>query len=263
MTKNKFLVSEPKNYAINYEINSWMQVTRKAEPEKALREWQELLLLLKRAGGELHFIEQPLGVPDLVFTANAGLVFGKDVVISTFRFQERQAEVPFFKEWFSQNGYNLYFLPPGVTFEGEGDALFWGEKLVIATGLRTDIESHERVGELFQKEVTSLQLIDPRFYHLDTCFCPLNSESAYFYPQAFDPKSIKILEKLGELIPILENEAINFACNAVPIGSQVIIPARCPKTISLLIARGFTVYDVILDEFLKAGGAAKCLVLRI
>lgn len=234
-------------------------------PQKALAkvQWNNLHHHILRLGGWLEYVEHADGWPDMVFTANAGLVRGKDVVVSKFRFKERGGEERYFREWFESQGFTTHAVTKGA-FEGEGDALFAGNRLYCGYGFRSDLEAHEEVAvRLGVNEIVPVKLVDPRFYHLDTCFCPLNSSLALVYPGAFEPSDLALLERSLELIRVREQDALHFVCNAVVLGTTVVVPEGCAETYEILKSRGFTPYPVGLSEFIKAGGAAKCLSLKL
>ena len=204
----------------------------------------------------------------MVFTANAGLVLGDTVVLSRFFHKERQGEEPFFKNWFEDKGYTVHELPKDLPFEGAGDALLdrEGRWLWAGYGFRSELDSHPYLAKWLDIEVLSLRLMDERFYHLDTCFCPLNGGYLLYYPQAFDSYSNRMIEMRvpeEKRIAIEEPDAVNFACNAVNIDSVVVMNKVSDALKGRLAASGFQVIETPLTEFLKAGGAAKCLTLRV
>jgi N-dimethylarginine dimethylaminohydrolase len=250
---SRWLVCPPDYYGVEYEINPWMSVEKLPDIKTALF----------RLGAWVEYIHQKKSLPDMVFTANGGLVVGKKVALPHFRPQERQGEVPLFREWFEEHGYSV-FQPGTYAFEGEGDALFVGSTLVGGYGMRSDQQAYSEVAEFLGVNfLKTVELVDPRFYHLDTCFCPLNDKKALIFLPAFSEKSRRVLEKVCELIPIPESDAQHFACNSVVLGQDIVIPAGAPTTEKLLQENGFKTWPVQLDQFLKAGGAAKCLSLRI
>lgn len=259
----RWLVCRPKDYDVRYSINPWMNTA--VVPEKALarEQWSNLHHHLLRLGAWLEYVEHADGQPDMVFTANAGLVRGTDVVLSRFRHAERRGEELHFRAWFESKGFKVHEVTRG-SFEGEGDALFSGSRLFCGYGFRSDAEAHQEAGNLLgAEELVVVQLQDPRFYHLDTCFCPLSERLALIYPGAFSVQDLALLERHLELIRVPEHDALHFVCNAVVLGSNVVLPAGCPETYGMLAQRGFTVYPVPLGEFIKAGGAAKCLSLKL
>ena len=161
-------------------------------------------------------------------------------------------------------GFEVVFLPEAYHFEGAGDALFCGETLFAGYRFRSDVRSHQWIGERISREVLPLELVDPRFYHLDTCFCPLEEDLALFYPGAFDEYGISVLrDRIKRLIEVAPEEAISFSCNAVVVGRTVILNDGAPKLAALLKELGFQVRLLCFSEFIKSGGSAKCLTFRI
>ncbi len=259
----RWLVCKPKDYDVRYQINPWMDLTKTPQKEIAASQWMNLHHHILRLGGWLEYVEHADGWPDMVFTANAGLVRGREVVISKFRFKERAGEERYFKEWFLAAGYTVHELSSGA-FEGEGDALFAGDTLFCGYGFRSDRSAHEEVASLLGvSKVVAVQLQDPRFYHLDTCFCPLTPKLALVHPGAFNAQDLATLEQSMELIRVPPEDAVHFVCNAVVLGTDVVLPAGCSTTYKALADRGFIAHPVPLGEFIKAGGAAKCLSLKL
>ncbi len=263
----------PKYYQIEYEINPWMSRSRSVLTDKASAQWEELFEIITKksgnppregTGAHVRLIEPHKGLPDMVFTANAGLVHGKTFISSNFRYKERKGEKKYFMKWFKKNGYHVIELPEEFSFEGAGDGLFFGDRLYAGYHFRSDINSHMKISEILKIEVISLELIDKWFYHLDTCFCPIGNEAAIYYPDAFDSYARLVLRKtIPNLIPVAKNEAMRFGCNAVVIGKSVILNTGCPKLKKEISSLGWKVYEAELSEFMKAGGSAKCLTLII
>jgi N-dimethylarginine dimethylaminohydrolase len=255
---------EPTFYGIEYEINPWMNRARGSTPEQAARQWQNLHDALVALGVRIERLPPQAGLPDLVFTANAGLVFGNRFFSSRFRHEVRARETPHFDAWFQANGFTVEHLPEGCYFEGAGDALFCGTTLFAGYRIRSDVGGHQYLAKQLARQVLPLELIDPRFYHLDTCFCPLAPGEALYYPPAFDAYGRKVLEThVPRLLPVTDAEAVRFGCNAVVVGRTVVHNSGCEQMAADLRARGYTCVAVELDEFLKAGGSAKCLTLRL
>ena len=261
-----FLMCRPTHYAIAYEINPWMSLKRQANPARARAQWAALhRLLTAELGARVRLLPPRPGVPDLVFTANAGLVRGRTLIRSNFRYPERQREEPIIERYFAQRSYRVLRLSGRYDFEGEGDALWQDRTLVFGFRFRSDAPAHEELARLLQVRVLPVELADKRFYHLDTCFCPLDRRSALWYPRAFDRYGRRVLEGLVEdLIAVSEADAIRFACNAIVVGRAIVLQAGCSSSLRMqLDRRGWRPVPVDLSEFLKAGGAAKCLVLRL
>lgn len=264
----RFLMCSPHHYEVDYIINPWMEGNiHRSSRDTAQAQWQNLYQILA-SYAEVDLIKPQPGWPDMVFTANAGLILGDQVVLSRFLHKERQGEEPFFKAWFEEQGYTVHQLPKELPFEGAGDALLdrEGRWLWAGYGFRTELDAHPLVAEWLDVEVLSLRLMDERFYHLDTCFCPLSSGYLLYYPPAFDAYSNRLIEMrvpAPKRIAISEPDAVNFACNAVNIDKIVVMNKTSDGLKQQLADAGFQVIETPLTEFLKAGGAAKCLTLRI
>jgi arginine dihydrolase len=255
----------PDYYGIEYEINPWMDRRRPADTARAMGQWRGLYdLLTTGLGARVELLAPVKGLPDLPFTANAGLVRGRKFIRSNFRYPQRQREVPVIESWFNDRGYQILPLPAAACFEGEGDALSIGKTVFAGYRMRSDIQSHQKIGEILECEVLSLELVDPRFYHLDTCFCPLGDRAALFLPEAFDEYGRKVIKaSVPEPVPVSLGDALRFGCNAVTVGTNVVLHAGSEALNRELRRRGLTVHELDLSEFHKAGGSAKCLVLRL
>ncbi len=268
LTGLRYLMCAPTHYEVDYIINPWMEgnVHRSSRAEATVQ-WQGLHQILGTIA-DVQLVEPAPGWPDMVFTANAGLVLDKIVVLSRFFHPERQGEEPHFRSWFEAQGYVVCELPSKVAFEGAGDALFdrEGRWLWAGYGFRSSLESHPYLAKYLDVEVLSLRLVDQRFYHLDTCFCPLTDGFLLYYPPAFDEASNRLIEARvapDKRLVVGEVDAVNFACNAVNVERTVIVNQVTPALKASLGSCGFAVRETPLTEFLKAGGAAKCLTLRL
>jgi arginine dihydrolase len=259
---HQLLLCPPDYYGIEYEINPWMDRTRKAQRELVSTQWQRLRETLQSLGSRVELIQPQPGLPDMVFTANAGLVIGSKFIGSNFRHKERQNEAPRFERWFAEHGYEIVRLPDKLVFEGEGDALFSGDVLFCGYRFRSDIRSHRWLGDCLKCLVVSVELVDARFYHLDTCFCPLRNGSAMWFPAAFDEYGQRaIREHIADLIEVPHEEALRFACNAVVLDRDIVLPDGCANVSGVLANRGYRCHELAMSEFIKAGGACKCLTL--
>ncbi len=264
----RFLMCAPDHYDVDYVINPWMEGNiHKSSRDRAVEQWNKLYNVIKDHA-IVDLVAPAKGWPDMVFSANAGLVLGENVVLSRFLHKERQGEEPYFQQWFEENGFNVYTLPKDLPFEGAGDALLdrEGRWLWAGYGFRSELDSHPFLAKWLDIEVISLRLMDERFYHLDTCFCPLANGYLLYYPGAFDSYSNRVIEMRvapEKRIAIMEADAVNFACNAVNVDSIVIMNKASDGLKSRLAEVGFQVIETPLTEFLKAGGAAKCLTLRV
>lgn len=264
----RYLMCPPDFYDVDYVINPWMEGNiHRSSQAKAVEQWNKLYNILRELA-VVDLVPPQKGWPDMVFTANAGLVLGNKVVISRFLHKERQGEEPYFKAWFESQGFEVFELPPDLPFEGAGDALLdrEGRWVWAGYGFRSELDSHPLFAQWLDIEVLSLHLVDNRFYHLDTCFCPLTGGYLLYYPDAFDAYSNRLIEmrvSAEKRIAIEEPDALNFACNAVNVGQTVIMNKASASLRQRLESLGFTLQETPLTEFLKAGGAAKCLTLRI
>jgi len=261
----RLLMCPPLYYGIEYEINPWMSRSQQSNQQLAQEQWRALYRLLQdRLGMEISAVEPRQGLPDMVFTANAGLVWKNKFIASNFRHEVRRGETAHFENWFQVRGYEIVHLPEENFFEGEGDLLMCGDLFFAGYHIRSDVLSHQKVAEIIECEILSLELTNDWFYHLDTCFCPLAKGQALFYPAAFDPYALKVLEThIATLIPVAEEEARRFACNAIVIEKNVVMNSGCPEIRVKLESLGFSVHETPLSEFIKAGGSAKCLVLKV
>lgn len=264
----RILMCSPDYYDVDYVINPWMEGNiHKSSRDRAAEQWDKLHFILKDLAA-VDLVAPQKGVPDMVFTANAGLVLGDNVVLSRFYHKERQGEEPFFKAWFEQQGYTVFELPKDLPFEGAGDALLdrEGRWLWAGYGFRSELDSHPYLAKWLDIEVLSLRLMDDRFYHLDTCFCPLADGYLLYYPPAFDAYSNRVIEMRvpeAKRIAVAEADAVNFACNAVNVDRTIVMNQASDDLKQRLANVGFEIIETPLTEFLKAGGAAKCLTLRV
>ncbi len=265
---DKILMCPPDFFTVDYVINPWMAGHEGSlNRELARAQWQTLRDTIGEYA-EIAEIEARPGLPDLVFTANAGAVYGNKAVASHFMPHERRPEEAHYKKWFRDNGFELLDLDENIGFEGAGDALFdrGGPWLWAGYGYRTEIDAHAEIQKFWDVELVSIKLTDSRFYHIDTCFCPLTDGFLMYHPPAFDFDSRIAIESRippHKRIIVDTMDAGNFACNAVNIGDTVILHQASDSLKARLMLAGFKVREVALSEFLKAGGSAKCLTLKL
>lgn len=263
-TAPHILMCPPDYYGIEYEINPWMSRSRPAERPLAARQWRGLYGILTGLGAKVSLLDPQPGLPDLVFTANAAMIFQRRAILSHFRHEQRQGEEPLCERWLTEHGFAVERLPEGRFFEGAGDALFCGDTLIAGYRIRSDVYSQQLIGQMVGCRVVPLELIDGHYYHLDTCFCPLAPGEAVWYPGAFDDYGRRALaEVVPELIEVPAAEAQSFACNAVVVDKHVVTTTGCPGLHAALKSRGYAPIETPLSEFIKAGGSAKCLTLRL
>ena len=263
----RLLVCPPDFFGIEYEINPWMRLSNRVDHEQAVRQWHGLMNVFEKdLAVALDRMTPVEGLPDLVFTANAGVVVGRTAVVSRFRYPERRREEAHVENWFREHGYEVMAPEPGQFFEGAGDLLGFPECWFGGYRQRSDIRAFSVLSTRFHREIIPLELVDSRFYHLDTCFCPLSGGELLYFPSAFDRYGQAAIA--GRIPPeqrlsVPENEGLKFACNAVCIERDVVLPSGCPTTEHLLQAKGYRTHPVTLDEFMKSGGSAKCLTLAL
>ena len=260
----RYLMCPPEHFGVLYEINSWMHTEVAVDLDVARAQWDGLVAALAASGAEVELLAPVAGLPDLVFTANAGVVNGSRYVPARFRHPERQDEVPHDVAWFEQHGYDVCPLPAAVSHEGAGDALPFGGVLVSGYRTRSDAASHAPLSRLTGVPVRSVELVDPRLYHLDLTFCPLDERRAIVAPTGWDRYGSKVVEALvPEPLVLEDDEALAFCANSVVVGPVVHMPS-CPLRVGRrLESWGFEVAVHDMGEFLKAGGACRCLTLAL
>lgn len=254
----------PLHFGVMYEINTWMHKQVLVDPERALTQWEGLVTALRGAGAQIEVQAPVEGLPDLVFTANAGLVDGNRFIAARFRHPERQAETPHDIEWFRKAGSEIVELPETVSHEGAGDALPFAGKLLSGYRTRSDAAAHAHLSMLTGAPVLPVELVDPRFYHLDLTFCPLDDRRAIINPLGWDSYGTKVVEALVPEPLVLEtDEALGFVANSVVVGRTIVMPSCSTRVGRQLEAWGFEPVVVDVSEFLKAGGACRCLTLAL
>lgn len=265
----RFLVCPPEHFGVLYEINPWMHEEVAVDPEVARQQWDGLVAALGQAGASVEVLPAHPELPDLVFTANAGIVSGGLFVPSHFRFPERQAETPVNAAWFAERGFRVERLPEDLDHEGAGDALPFaraGRAPVLVSGysFRSDAAASGALGQLLGCPVRSVQLVDERLYHLDLTFCPLDDRRALCAPLGWDRYGRQVIEALvPEPLWLEDDEALAFTANSVVVGTTVLMPHVPPRVGRQLEAWGFTPVHVPVGEFLKAGGGCRCLTLAL
>jgi N-dimethylarginine dimethylaminohydrolase len=264
----RILMCPPDYFSVENVINPWMAGNEgQLDLDLARRQWDGLHDALAEVA-DIELLDPQPGLPDLVFTANAGFVCGTRAVPSHFMPHERRPEEAYLKSWLAERGFELCVLPDDVGFEGAGDCLIdrGGPWMWTGFGFRTEIEAHAILADWFAREVVSIRLTDAHFYHIDTCLCPLSGGYLLYYPEAFDAASIGEIERRippERRISISAEDAANFACNAVNVAEHVFLH-DCSSGLEDELSRlGFKLHRSPLSEFLKSGGSAKCLTLRL
>ncbi|MFI5429319.1 dimethylargininase [Aeromicrobium sp. UC242_57] len=258
-----YLMCRPEHFDVTYTINPWMDPTAPVDAALALRQWEILRETYLSLGHTVDLINPVEGLPDMVFAANGGIVLDGRAMASRFTHDERAAEGQLYLDWFAAAG-----LTPAVQAteqnEGEGDVLRIGDIFLAGTGFRTSLAAHREIATFFSTEVVSLELVDPRFYHLDTALTVLDDENVAYFPGAFSDASLEILRaRFPDAVIATADDARVFGLNAMSDGYNVVLSARAVDLHRELRARGYNPVGVDLTELLKAGGSAKCCTLEI
>jgi N-dimethylarginine dimethylaminohydrolase len=260
------LVCEPTFFTVAYQINPYMRIDVRPDVDLAREQFKGLVATLRDAGATVEYLPAVEGLPDLTFTANAGVVEGQRFVPSRFRHEERRAETPFHVGWFRDHGYLIEELSGNEPFEGAGDLLPFGDPPVLVGGyrLRSSIGAHTALARLLGVPVRPVELPDGRFYHLDLAFCPVDERRAMVAPQALDSYGCRVIESLvPEPIWLEDDEASAFCANSVVVGDVVVMPSCTPRLARLLESSGYEVAVAPVGEFLKAGGGCRCMTLAL
>jgi N-dimethylarginine dimethylaminohydrolase len=274
----RFLMCPPRHFAVTYSINPWMDpkawaASGAALHETAQRQWQDLRGALAKAGAAIEILLPQPGLPDLVFTANAAVVLGGKAVLARFRHGERQNEEPVFAAAFAALAArgliaDVLHLPAALKFEGAGDCIFDARRGLfwLGCGFRSDVAASPVIARYLGARCVALPLQDANFYHLDTAFCALPCGAVIYYPGAFAPPALARIHDIvapAERIVLDRADAELFAANAVCVGRNIVL-SRCSAALrQTLEQRGYAVIETPLDVFLKSGGSACCLTLRL
>ena len=267
----RYLMCRPEHFTVSYRINPWMEPTKPTDTAKAVRQWQDLYDTYVSLGHEVELIDPVPGLPDMVYTANGGFIIDGRALGVKFRVPERSGEERPFMDWFAANGFDV--VEPVEVQEGEGDFLLVGDTILAGTGFRSVGDSHRELGEVFGREVVSLRLVDPRFYHLDTAITVLDPvegpggvdrANIAYLPSAFDDESQRILaERYPDAIHVSDEDGAVFGLNAASDGKHVFISPRATGFAAQLAERGYTPVTVDLSELLLGGGGIKCCTLEL
>jgi len=268
-TRRHYLMCEPKYFTVEYSINPWMDPTQPVSTELAVKEWTELADTYRRWGHKVEFIKPEPGLPDMVFAANSGTVVDGRVLGARFRAPQRAAEADHYRRWFLDHGYRDVAMP-AKTNEAEGDFTWTGEVLLAGTGFRTDPGAHAEAQEFLGVPVVSLNLVDPRYYHLDTALCVLSEAGpgrrahVAYYPEAFSPGSQRVLYRLfPDAVLATSADAECLGLNAVSDGRNVVLPMEATHLADQLINFGYDPVFVDIAELRKSGGGPKCCTMEL
>ena len=258
----RYLMCRPTYFDVVYVINPWMDPSRAVDARRAVAQWETLRAAYGHVGHQVTTVEPAAGLPDMVFAANSALVVDDTAYVARFRHAERQGEEDRYAAWFAANGFTVHRAEH--VHEGEGDFAVAGDVILAATGFRTDPAAHCEAERVFGREVVTLELVDARFYHLDTALFVLDAERVAYFPAAFSAESRALLaRRYPDAIIATEADAEAFGCNAACDGLNVFLPTGADELANRLAADGFEVIPVDLSEFRKAGGSVKCCTLEL
>jgi N-dimethylarginine dimethylaminohydrolase len=257
-----YVMTPPQFFAVDYAINPWMDTTNPVDRGVALTQWQRLYGIYRQLGHTVDLVEPVPGLPDMVYAANGGLILDGTAAVARFKYAQRQQESAAYAEWLRAHGYQ-----PRHTRhvnEGQGDLLPVGDDILAGYGFRTDLRAHGEIAGIFDRRVISLQLVDPRFYHLDTALTVLDDTTIAYYPPAFSYVSRAHLEtQFPDAIVVDSADAYAFGLNAVSDGRHVVHPAAAVGFARQLADAGFEPIGIDLSELLKGGGSVKCCTLEV
>jgi N-dimethylarginine dimethylaminohydrolase len=261
-TARRYLMCEPRYFTVEYTINPWMDPVVPTDTALAVRQWRSLVDTYLALGHTVDFIAPIDGLPDMVFAANGATVAHGRAYGARFRYAERVAEGPAYMDWLRDAGFDVH--EPQQINEGEGDLLVAGDVLLAGTGFRSEQVSHAEAAEALGLTAVTLELVDPRYYHLDTALCVLSATEIAYFPGAFSASSRAVLEdRFPDAIKASADQAAVFGLNSVSDGRHVVLPALATELAAALRDRGFEPVPVDLTELHKSGGGPKCCTLEL
>ncbi|MDR1710868.1 MAG: N-dimethylarginine dimethylaminohydrolase [Propionibacteriaceae bacterium] len=253
----RFLMVPPTEFTVNYEINPWMDKRKPVDTERAMAQWEALVAAYREHGHDVRLLEGMPGLPDMVFSANGGLSVDGIFYTALFTHPQRVAEAVWHAAWHQTHGSRV--VQATQINEGEGDFAVVGERILAGHGFRTSLAAHAELADVTGREVVSLRLVNPSFYHLDTALTVLDETTVAYYPGAFDADSQETLARLyPTAIRVAEADAHHFALNSLSDGLHVFCAADAAGFIDQLAERGYAPVPLDLSEFRLAGGGIKC-----
>ncbi|MGO4613183.1 dimethylargininase [Nocardia sp. 2YAB30] len=259
----RFVMCRPDHFEVTYSINPWMNPDEPVDRGLAIAQWETLRATYEEYGHKVDVVPGLPGLPDMVFAANGGLIVGDRAMSARFTHPERAAEGPAYHRRFAELGLAGVVGAEELN-EGEGDFLLVGDRLLAGMGFRSSLAAHEEVSRHFSLPVVSLELVDPRFYHLDTVLLPLDSSTVAYYPPAFSVAARAILADLyPDAILATDADAAVLGLNGVCDGFNVFLSSSATELSEALRARGYNPVGIEMSELLKAGGSVKCCTLEI
>lgn len=262
-SRRHYVMCRPEHFAVTYRINPWMDTSVPVDRGLAVRQWETLRAVHLDLGHRVDLLDPVAGLPDMVYTANGATVVDGVVLGARFRHAERAAEAAAHLTWFRGHGFGTVVEPEFVN-EGEGDLLAVGGLVLAGTGFRTDPRAHAEAGRVLGREIVPLELVDPRYYHLDTAVAVLDATTIAWLPEAFSVASQAALRsRFPDAIEADAADAAVLGLNAVSDGRHVVLPAAATGLAAAIAGRGFTPVPVDLSELLKGGGGPKCCTLEV
>ncbi|MFI9503176.1 dimethylargininase [Nocardia sp. NPDC052566] len=259
----RFVMCRPDYFDVFYSINPWMDPEAPVDRDRAIDQWETLRTAFESHGHHVDVVPGEPGLPDMVFAANSGVIVGDRAISARFTHAERADEGPAYHRWFDARGFAKLAAAQEVN-EGEGDFVLVGERFLAATGFRSSPAAHREVEEYFGIPVVTLDLVDPRFYHLDTVLMVLGDGHIAYYPPAFaEPSRAVLAELFPDAIVATEADAVVLGLNGVSDGYNVFLSPRATDLAAAVKAVGYNPIPVDLSEFLKAGGGIKCCTLEV
>ncbi|MEV7527030.1 dimethylargininase [Agrococcus sediminis] len=256
------LMCRPAHFDVTYRINPWMDPDQPTSADLAVAQWQTLVDAYERLGFDVHQIEPVEGLNDMVYAANGGLTLDGKAYGALFTYEQRVPEGPAYMRWFAEQGFEVH--EPKHINEGEGDFLLSNGTILAGHGFRTSLESHDEVRGIFDREVVSLRLVDPAFYHLDTAMAILDETSIAYLPSAFDDASRAELERrYPDAVLVDEADASVLGLNSFGDGRTMVIAERAEGFARQLAERGYETIGLDLSELLRGGGGIKCCTLEL
>lgn len=256
-TARRYLMCPPTYFTVHYAINAWMDPSVEVDVDLAVAQWESLRRTFESLGHRVEMLEPVPGLPDMVFAANGSLVVDGRALIAKFAHPERREEARHHRAWLADNGVEVN--RARATHEGEGDFLVVGHTVLAGHGFRTSPRAHDEARRVLGTPVVSLELVDPRFYHLDTALAVLDDETVAYYPPAFSEESRAVLEELYPDAVLAESaDAFVLGLNAVSDGRHVVVADGATRLQEQLREHGFVPVPVDLSELLKGGGGVKC-----
>jgi len=255
-------MTAPTFFTVEYAINPWMDTSTPVDAALAVRQWEQLLSTYRTLGHTVELVEPVAGLPDMVYAANGGLVVDGTAIVARFAYPQRAGEAAAYAEWMSSRGFEPH--QTRHVNEGQGDLLVVGSTILAGYGFRTDRRAHAEVADLTGMPVVSLELVDPRFYHLDTALAVLDDTTVAYYPPAFGDAAREQLQRLfPDALEVGSADAYVLGLNVVSDGKHVVLPANATGFAAQIAKLGFEPIGVDLSELFKGGGSVKCCTLEV